>query len=182
VAIKPSRMALPFTIPNSRRLLDPTGMAMFAPVAPPPGIPAVAQTANVMTNFGWEYVWHCHLLGHEENDMMRPMVLNVAPAAPSFLGATAVKTTNKSKDNVILTWVDNSDNESGFTLQRATNVTFTAGLNTTAVAAAAGTGSTVTITQTGLPALTIYYYRVQATNAVGSSAWVNATPFPITTP
>jgi len=29
-----------------------------------------------MFNFGWEYVWHCHLLGHEENDMMRPIVVN----------------------------------------------------------------------------------------------------------
>ena len=29
-------------------------------------------------NFGWEYVWHCHLLGHEENDMMRPIKFNVA--------------------------------------------------------------------------------------------------------
>ena len=28
-----------------------------------------------MTNFGWEYVWHCHILGHEENDMMRALVL-----------------------------------------------------------------------------------------------------------
>jgi len=26
-----------------------------------------------MTNFGHEYVWHCHILGHEENDMMRPL-------------------------------------------------------------------------------------------------------------
>jgi hypothetical protein len=31
--------------------------------------------SNVMTNFGWEYVWHCHLLGHEENDMMRPLIM-----------------------------------------------------------------------------------------------------------
>ena len=26
-----------------------------------------------MTNFGDEYVWHCHILGHEENDMMRSL-------------------------------------------------------------------------------------------------------------
>ena len=32
-----------------------------------------------MTNFGHEYVWHCHILGHEENDMMRPLVLNTTP-------------------------------------------------------------------------------------------------------
>jgi spore coat protein A len=24
---------------------------------------------------GHEYVWHCHILEHEEHDMMRPMVV-----------------------------------------------------------------------------------------------------------
>jgi spore coat protein A len=24
---------------------------------------------------GAEYVWHCHILEHEEHDMMRPMVV-----------------------------------------------------------------------------------------------------------
>jgi hypothetical protein len=28
---------------------------------------------NMLYNIGWEYVWHCHLLGHEENDMMQPI-------------------------------------------------------------------------------------------------------------
>jgi hypothetical protein len=41
----------------------------------------------VVTNFHWEYVWHCHLLGHEENDMMRPIVFT--PTPPS---ATATPT------------------------------------------------------------------------------------------
>ena len=78
VALRPTatKMKLPFGLPNSNRLLDPTmpvgSTANFLPVPPPVGIPAVAQISNVMTNFGWEYVWHCHLLGHEENDMMRP--------------------------------------------------------------------------------------------------------------
>ena len=31
---------------------------------------------NPLTNFGHEYVWHCHILGHEEFDLMRPLVLN----------------------------------------------------------------------------------------------------------
>lgn len=29
---------------------------------------------NPSTNYDGEYVWRCHLLGHEENDMMRPIV------------------------------------------------------------------------------------------------------------
>jgi hypothetical protein len=79
LALKPRAMNLPWSIPNSNRLLDvttPQGSTVnFQPVLPPIGLPAVAQISNVMTNFGWEYVWHCHLLGHEENDMMRPVVL-----------------------------------------------------------------------------------------------------------
>src|SRR5207253_7504069 len=39
-------------------------------------------TTNALQNFGWEYVWHCHILGHEENDMMRPIIYQVPPAAP----------------------------------------------------------------------------------------------------
>ena len=49
--------------------------------------------ANHVVNFGWEYVWHCHLLGHEENDMMRPIEFNAvkAPAAPSLSGTGPVR-------------------------------------------------------------------------------------------
>ena len=108
VAIRPVKMKnLPFALPDSNRLLDPTMLAgslgNFQPVAPPLGFPAVAQTTNVMTNFGWEYVWHCHLLGHEENDMMRPIVFlpekpiaSVAPATLTF-GSQKVGTTSAAQ-------------------------------------------------------------------------------------
>ena len=36
-----------------------------------------AAVTNQLFNFGWEYVWHCHILSHEEMDMMRPMKFNV---------------------------------------------------------------------------------------------------------
>ncbi len=26
---------------------------------------------------GYEYVWHCHILEHEEHDMMRPLVVSL---------------------------------------------------------------------------------------------------------
>jgi FtsP/CotA-like multicopper oxidase with cupredoxin domain len=42
--------------------------------------PNPTNTMNELTNFGWEYTWHCHILGHEENDMMRPLVLTSAGA------------------------------------------------------------------------------------------------------
>ncbi|MFH1595139.1 MAG: multicopper oxidase domain-containing protein, partial [Pseudomonadota bacterium] len=48
----------------------------FTNINPKTGQPlTLTPTVNVMTNFGNEYVWHCHLLGHEENDMMRPLVV-----------------------------------------------------------------------------------------------------------
>ena len=84
---KPAAMKLPFRIPDSNRLLDPTTRGecprpTSCPSLRPLAYAAVAQVTNVMTNFGWEYVWHCHLLGHEENDMMRPMVFQVPVTMP----------------------------------------------------------------------------------------------------
>jgi FtsP/CotA-like multicopper oxidase with cupredoxin domain len=80
VAFKTKVPVLPFKLPTSNRLLDPTtpqnSTMNFPLVVPVPGQVAPAGIGNVPTNFGYEYVWHCHLLGHEENDMMRPFVVN----------------------------------------------------------------------------------------------------------
>ena len=83
-------MMLPFAIPRSVRLMDPTTLAgstaNYVQPAPVPGTPTPAGISNVVTDYGWEYVWHCHLLGHEENDMMRPIVFNpllMSPPTPS---------------------------------------------------------------------------------------------------
>jgi hypothetical protein len=113
---------------------------------------------NQLVNFGWEYVWHCHLLGHEENDMMRAMVLAVVPDAPSNLVALV------SGQSVILNWTDNSLNETGFNIQRAMNRDFTIGLTTFTVGQ-----NVITYTDTTVVPGTIYYYRVQASNVVGST-------------
>jgi hypothetical protein len=169
VAIKPQSQTLPFPIPNSVRVLDPTtplnSTTNFLPVPPPVGIPAVAQVSNVLTNFGWEYVWHCHLLGHEENDMMRPLVLVVLPPpAPTALTATV-----NSVTSVTLNWTTTATDAAGYIIQRATNNTFTTGLATFIVAGTA----TNTYTDTTALASTNYFYRVQAYNGSGSSAWSN---------
>jgi len=61
-------------------------------------------------------VWHCHILGHEENDFMRPMVLNVAttkPAAPTLL-----KSNLFAANRGDFSWTDNSTDETGFAVQR----------------------------------------------------------------
>ena len=166
VAIRPTSMILPFPIANNNRVLDPTtplnSTTNFYPVAPPAGVTAVAQQANAMTNFGWEYVWHCHLLGHEENDMMRPMVLTVVPP-PAPTGLTASMPTPQS---VVLKWADTALNPSGFTIQRSTTSTFTPA---TAVTSLTQYGTALTYTDAGVPTNGTYYYRVSAFNAAGSS-------------
>jgi hypothetical protein len=134
VALRPIIPHFPFDIPNSIRLLDPSmpegayianstaqeaaGLPIFA--FDPNGEPI--DIINHFINFGWEYVWHCHILSHEEMDMMRAQVVGVAPRPPSDLDVVM----NDGIAN--LTWLDNSLNETGFMLQRATNDTFTEGL------------------------------------------------------
>jgi hypothetical protein len=70
---------------------------------------------------------------------------------------------------VTLTWADRSSNESGFTVQRATNSGFTAGLMTFSVGA-----NVTTYTDVNVPASTRFYYRVFAFNLVGNSGYSNA--------
>jgi FtsP/CotA-like multicopper oxidase with cupredoxin domain len=80
VAFKVVAPVVPFTLPNSIRPLNPafpTGSEDgFSQMDPATGDPLLPPQTNVMTNFGHEYVWHCHILSHEENDMMRPISLN----------------------------------------------------------------------------------------------------------
>jgi hypothetical protein len=98
------------------------------------------------------------------------------PAAPSSLGIVNGPNKNKAR-SVILTWADNSTNETGFTIQRATNALFTQGLTTVSVGA-----NVTTLTQAGLTANTQYWFRIRADNGtIIFTTWVNATPFPITT-
>ncbi|MGI5882945.1 MAG: fibronectin type III domain-containing protein [Dethiobacteria bacterium] len=83
------------------------------------------------------------------------------PAAPTKLLATVV-----SGDKIMLTWVDNSHNETGFKIERKTSgggytQIATVGANTTVYA------------NTGISAGTSYNYRVRAYNAVGNSAYSN---------
>ena len=71
---------------------------------------------NKLVNFGWEYMMHCHILSHEEMDMMRPQVVAVPPIAPDGLAYTVSGNGNNARLN--LTWNDNSINETSFVVQR----------------------------------------------------------------
>jgi len=80
------------------------------------------------------------------------------PAAPSNLTATTL-----ARNKIKLTWIDNSNNETSFKIQRSTdNVNFSL---RTALAA-----NSVTFTDSGLKRGT-YYYRIIAANAAGDSAF-----------
>ena len=160
VALRPIVPNVPWDLPNSVRLMDVTSPAGsttgFTGVDP---LNQPAPVTNQLVNFGWEYVWHCHLLGHEENDMMRPIIFALAPKVPGRPTATAApgRTVN-------VAFLDNSMNETGFTIQRATapgGPWTTVGTKT----GVAGTGSAVTYTETVPPGT--YWYRVIANNVLG---------------
>ncbi|HEY9073835.1 MAG TPA: hypothetical protein VIN67_06845, partial [Desulfobaccales bacterium] len=66
---------------DSIRMLDPS-----MPPGPDPNLTGLDAQGNPITvtnqlyNFHWEFMWHCHLLGHEDNDMMRPISAMADPA------------------------------------------------------------------------------------------------------
>jgi len=119
VAVRAKKPVLPgFGVPTSSRLMDPTqpeGSPFgFTQIDPATGNPKVVT--NALKDYGWEYVWHCHILGHEENDFMRPVKFNaneMLPGAPQFV--TAAPATG----GVNVNWSDNSVTEYKFEIQRA---------------------------------------------------------------
>jgi FtsP/CotA-like multicopper oxidase with cupredoxin domain len=84
VAVKVVRPKLPFAVPDSIRLLDstmPPGSTMEFTGKDAQGNPITV--GNTLVNFGWEFMWHCHLLGHEDNDMMRTVrAVGTPPVRP----------------------------------------------------------------------------------------------------
>jgi FtsP/CotA-like multicopper oxidase with cupredoxin domain len=93
------------------------------------------------------------------------------PAQPTLLTVTPGAVGSGA---VTLGWVDNASNETGYTIQRATNATFTTGLVTTAVPGAI-TVSPASYVLSGMTKGTKYFFRVAATNAAGTSAYVAST-------
>ena len=104
-----------------------------------------------------------------------------APAAPSnFAGVTSVCLLGLAAQ-VNLSWTDNSNNETRFVIQRATNASFTNGLTTTNVNGNNATTPQLLTRSETTPRRTTFYYRIRAENGGGTSVWVNLNPFPIVT-
>ena len=98
VALQPKiPTGLPFAVINSQRVEDTTEpQGALITVTDPLSGNAVTITNDII-NYGWEYVWHCHILGHEENDFMRPfsvMVPGAVPATPAIVSATSIPVGN----------------------------------------------------------------------------------------
>jgi hypothetical protein len=174
VAVRPRAPALPFGIPNSMRPLNPAipiGSAMgFNSVDWVTGEVRTPLVTNILYDFGWEYVWHCHILSHEEMDMMRPIILRVTtgiPNAPTNLTADTGGVLNWTDptpvDYVTGTNFGNIQNEIGFIIERAD--------------AAVGNWTQIGQSPANVPTFTDltanpgtpYDYRVSAYNASGDS-------------
>jgi hypothetical protein len=88
--------------------------------------------------------------------------LATAPVAPGNLVASAV-----SSSQINLAWTDNSNNETGFIVERAL-------LSTGPWTQVATTSANIASwANAGLTPTTTYYYRVKAYNSVGNSAYSN---------
>ncbi|MCY1031023.1 Ig-like domain-containing protein [Corallococcus sp. BB11-1] len=88
------------------------------------------------------------------------------PSAPTGLTATAV-----SSGQIDLTWTDASNNESGFLVERAPDVSGAPGTFAQVGTPAANVTS---FSDPGRAASTRYWYRVRATNGAGASAFTAA--------
>jgi hypothetical protein len=183
VAVRPRAPLLPFGIPDSLRPLNPaipigSGMG-FNSIDWTTGEAYPTPVTNVLYNFNWEYVWHCHILSHEEMDMMRSVRVVVAsdvPGAPTGLNATA------GPAQVDLTWTDaspvdyvtrvgfgNPASEIGFRIERRNSPTGTFAAIATALANATAYADT-----TATPG-NYYEYRVVAFNVAGEAVSTTAT-------
>jgi len=190
VALRPIIPQLPAGwngLPNSIRLLDPSlpegeylhhanttqqealGLPIFA--FNPDGEPV--DIINHFVNFGWEYVFHCHILSHEEMDMMHAQVVGIAPVEPTFVSAVA--SGNGGNRQYTVTWIDNSKNETAFVIERSSSPdgpwSILATVPSDRLIVAPGTGTRTYVDKTR----NTYYYQVYAINVVGDT-WDYSNP------
>ncbi len=197
VAVRPILPKLPFAIPDSSRPLNPMmPLGAKGSTTGPNGSEAgfnntdtngdpIDPISNDVTNFGWEYVWHCHILSHEEMDMMRP----ISVSAPRTLPDASVVSFTRPTADVQLSWTDgtpvtmtdpvtwgSAKNEIGYRIERAPLTNGTLG----AYAPLATTLANVTTYVDRTAGTGQYAYRVTAWNAAGSTLSAPAYTAPTT--
>lgn len=177
VAMRPIAPILPFTLPDSLRSPDVTrpATATFSSFDPLTANPITVS--NAVINFGWEYVWHCHLLGHEENDMMRPLVFRplatgpdmTAPSTISLLSPSANATGwNKAPVTVNLTA---SDNTGGSGIASITYSTM--GATIIAPTTTVGSTTSLVIPSEGTTTVTYFASDIAGNNETAQSVVIN---------
>jgi hypothetical protein len=200
IAVHAKKPPLPgFGLPTSGRLLDPSqplgAMTGFTQIDPTTGLPATM--VNTWQNFGWEYVWHCHILGHEENDFMRPIIFNPMdvlpdkPATPtasldangqikvSWVDATPASFVDPSSGKLVVPSLDDPKSEIGFRVERAPIVNKVVGAYIpigTVAAVPNGDGSKLEVNTLANATSLVddapvadYAYRLYAVNSMGDS-------------
>ena len=177
VAVRPRAPALPFGITNSLRPLNPAipldATMGFNSVDWKTGQAITPAVTNQLYDFGWEYVWHCHILSHEEMDMMRPVVFKYAAMSPPGFASQAIP----NGADIELSWNDPTPvnytsygsfgdpaNEIGFNIHRSTDGVTFAKVNATALLA-----NSTSYTDAGAAVGAAYQYKVEAFNAKGST-------------
>jgi oligosaccharide reducing-end xylanase len=100
---------------------------------------------------------------NESSAITSSVTTGTVPTAPSSLGSTVA-----SSSQINLSWFDNSNNETGFKIERKTGAGAYAQIATVAA-------NITTYNNTALTASTAYTYRVRANNATGDSAYSNET-------
>ncbi len=172
VALRPVAPPLPFKIADSVRAVEP-GWPDGVHLSGAPRDGRAAPALHQPVNLGWEYRWHSQLAGYRDQGLSRPLVLRVAPPAPTGLSATPGPGSATALPAILLAWTGSGNRPAATShqLQRAVDPAFTAGLATITVAASATHYTDATVT----PGVT-YYYRLRAENAVSCSAWSNCAP------
>lgn len=170
VALRPVIPTTPFEIPNSVRRLNPmmpAGDTSAFNNIDVDGNPLATPIANRLVNFGWEYVFHCHILSHEEMDMMRPVSLALPPLKAEGLRSTITGNGTNRRINVF--WTDSSITETGWLVQRTADGTTWVDAGTLPVPLDQPNtkGDEISFTDDTANASTPYRYRVQALNTVG---------------
>jgi FtsP/CotA-like multicopper oxidase with cupredoxin domain len=167
VALRPIVPTLPFEVPNSIRELNPMmpdGNQVGFNNIDGNGNPT-APVINQLVNFGWEYVYHCHILSHEEMDMMRPVTLAVPPKKADGLSYTV--SGNGNKKNLTLSWNDNSIAETAYLVQRDAGTGFVTLGTIPSPLNQPNTKGVRTFVDTNFNANANYTYKVIAQNTVG---------------
>ncbi len=172
VAIKPVTPKVPFGIPESVRPKNP-GTSLGSNMELTQINPADGQARlnlNEIITLDWEYVWHCHILSHEENDMMRPISFQFVEALPDAPASLQLAAGNAAQ--VTMTWTDptpvndpatlgNPKGEIGFRIERNDGGGF--------VPVGSALANATSFTDTTVAAGATYDYQVIAYNAAGDS-------------